>query len=429
MNSLLIILGKILSFFSKKTNLGGGSTWPGHIALIINNNFIQNIFEKSQTEIILIAGTNGKTTTSKMIRTILERNNRTVFQNKSGANLLNGIASSLIIKANFYGKVKKDFAIFEVDENTLPLILKIIKPGYIVLLNLFRDQLDRYGEIDYIVQNWNTALKTLDAKTTLILNADDPAIAFLNKDTKAKVKYFGLNDVRVSTRKPQYSADSVFCPNCHSKLNFRMIFFSHLGDWKCPNCNLKRPRLDIGSSKTYPLSGIYNRYNTNAAFLTCKTIGIDNKNINEGLAHFKPAFGRQELINFNGKKIQICLAKNPTSFNETLRTINHLHGKNLLIIINDHIPDGTDVSWIWDINIEKQIKDEHNVTISGTRAYDMGLRIKYGKFSPNLSVEPDLSKAILNALEKISPDETLYILPTYSAMLEVRKILTGREIL
>ena len=429
MNSLLILSGKILSFFSKKTNLGSGSTWPGHIALKINKNFIQDIFKKSQTKIILIAGTNGKTTTAKMIRAILERNSKSVFQNKSGANLLNGIASSLISEANLYGRIKKDFAIFEVDENTLPLILNVIEPSYIVILNLFRDQLDRYGEIDHIIHNWNASFKNLSLKTTLILNADDPAIAFLNKDTKAKVKYFGLKDLKVSTIEPQYSADSIFCPNCRSKLEYKMTFFSHLGDWQCPNCNLKRPRLDIGYSKIYPLSGIYNRYNTNAAFLTCKTIGIKNENINEGLIHFKPAFGRQESINFDGKKIQIYLTKNPTSFNETLRTINHLHGKNLLIVLNDHIPDGTDVSWIWDIDIEKQIKDEHNVTISGTRAYDMGLRIKYGKQKPSLNVEPDLRKAILKALEKISQDDTLYILPTYSAMLEVRKILTGKEIL
>jgi len=429
MNSLLILSGKILSFISKKTNLGSGSTWPGHIALKINKNFIKDTFKKSQTKIVLIAGTNGKTTTAKMIRAILEGNNKSVFQNQSGANLLNGIASALITEANFSGKVKKDFAIFEIDENTLPLILKVIEPSFMVLLNLFRDQLDRYGEVDHIAKNWNTAFKDLRTKTTLILNADDPTISFLNKNTKAKVKYFGLNDLNVSTIEPQYSADSVFCPNCQTKLFYKITFFSHLGNWQCPNCSLKRPRLDIGTSKIYPLNGIYNRYNTNAAFLTCKTIGIDSKNIVESLAQFKPAFGRQELINFTGKKVQIYLAKNPTSFTETLRTINQLHGKNLLVVLNDRIPDGTDVSWIWDINIEKQIKDEHNITVSGTRAYDIGLRIKYGKQKPNLNVESDLRKAILSSLEKTTPDETLYILPTYSAMLEVRKILTGRKIL
>jgi lipid II isoglutaminyl synthase (glutamine-hydrolysing) len=429
MNSVLALSGKFLSFFSRKANLGNGSTWPGHIVLKVNKNFIQETFKKSHTKIVLIAGTNGKTTTAKMIRSILERNNNSVFQNQSGANLLNGIASSLVAETNIYGKIKSDFAIFEIDENTLPQILRIVEPDYIVLLNLFRDQLDRYGEVNKIAENWNESFKDLTQKTTLILNADDPAIAFLNKNTMAKAKYFGLKDLKVSTIEPQYSADSVYCPNCQTKLEYKITFFSHLGDWNCPNCNLKRPNLDIGSSKTYPLSGIYNRYNTNAAFLTCKAIGIASSNINEALMHFKPAFGRQEKIEFLGKEIQIYLAKNPTSFNETLRTINNLHGKNFLVVLNDNIPDGTDVSWIWDINVEKLIKDEHNITLSGTRASDMGLRIKYGKQKPNLEVEPNLRKAILNALGKLNQNDILYILPTYSAMLEVRKILTGREIL
>ena len=268
MNGFLILFGKLLSIFSRYFNLGSGSTWPGHTALSINNNFIKDILKANgqRLKTILVAGTNGKTTTGKLIQAILEKNGNKVFQNQAGANLLNGIASSLISSSNFSEKINKDFAIFEIDENTLPLILKEINnPDFIIILNLFRDQLDRYGEINSISKKWFDALKKLDEKTTLILNADDPQVAYLGLHLKGvNIKYFGINST-TNTNQIQHAADSTYCPNCSEKLTYSSVYFSHLGDWICDSCNFKHPQKTFASSPFYPLTGAYNEYNTKTA--------------------------------------------------------------------------------------------------------------------------------------------------------------------
>lgn len=429
LNIFAIIIGKVISTLSATFNLGSGSTWPGHIALSSNPNFIRElIIKNSKLQTVLIAGTNGKTTTGKLIQTILEQNEKSVFQNAAGANLTNGIASSLIYNSDLSGNIKKDIAVFEIDENTLPLVLKEIpNPNYIILLNLFRDQLDRYGEVNTIASKWKKALEKI-SNTTLILNAEDPLIAHLASHLKGvNVKYFGAKTV--SDRKfNQHASDSTYCPECGNKLIYKSIFFSHLGNWSCEKCGLSSPQDRFTNSTYFPLTGIYNEYNTNAAVLLTKCLGISDEKITKALKHFQPAFGRQEIINYKGKNIQIFLSKNPTGFNESLRTIVANKAKNVLIVLNDRIPDGRDVSWIWDVDFENFSSLFKNVTVSGDRTFDMGLRLKYAEFG-NFQTEENLSSAINQAISKTSKDEILYILPTYSAMLEVRKILTGKKIL
>jgi UDP-N-acetylmuramyl tripeptide synthase len=441
LNILLILLGKCINFTSRIFNLGNGSTWPGHIALSVNKNFICEIIKYSPIKIVIIVGTNGKTTTSKMITTILEKNKKSVMHNTSGANLLNGIASSFIFNTNVFGKVNKDYAIFEVDENVLPLMLKEMTPHAILLLNLFRDQLDRYGEIDSIMKKWQTALAQLQNGTMVLLNADDPKIAYLGKDLKANVSYFGLEEKTIN-KTLQHASDSTYCPNCQTKLTYQKIYYSHLGLWSCPQCKIKRPKPEM-SMIYYPLSGTYNKYNTLAAALFAKQEGISEANIEKALKTVTPAFGRQEMLKIDGKKVQIFLAKNPASFNQTLETIKNLGGKTVLFVLNDRIPDGRDVSWIWDIDIEDYIDEFENIIVSGDRVYDMGLRIEYSFKSPSdkqstsrikntedkLKIHESLDEAIKESLSLLKQNETLYILPTYSAMLEVRKILTGKKIL
>lgn len=428
MNLLLIFFGKLFTLFSRFFNIGSGSTWSGHIALSLNSNFIKQIIRKNNIRIILIAGTNGKTTTGKLIQAILEKNNKKVFQNQAGANLLNGIASSLILNSSLTGTIKKDFAIFEIDENTLPLILQEIKdPDFVIILNLFRDQLDRYGEINTIAKKWSDALSKVNKKITLILNADDPQVAFLGKKCKLNTLYFGL-DSKNKTEKTQHASDSTYCPNCGSKLIYRSTYFSHLGDWKCEKCGFKHPQKIFTDSPLYPLLGIYNQYNTNAAILLAESLGLEREKIIASLKNFKPAFGRQEILNIDGRKVQIFLSKNPTGFNESLKTIANFDSKNILLLLNDRIPDGRDVSWIWDVDFEEFFSQFKNVTVSGDRAFDMGLRLKYAKYK-NFQTKEDLTDAINIAISKTPKNETLYILPTYSAMLEVRKILTGKKIL
>lgn len=399
-------------------------------------------------QIIIVAGTNGKTTTSSLIKHLLETDEKKVLLNKSGANLLNGIASTLLLNSTLTGKLSYDFAIFEIDENVLPHILKEITPNYLVLLNLFRDQLDRYGEVHTIADKWEHAINKLSPTTKLVLNADDPEIAWLGlqhsssnifqKDGETKeldrsILYFGLNDKSLHKEVRDHAVDSVYCPKCNFPLEYNTNYYSHLGDWYCPQCKLTRPKLTISTSDSYPLPGTYNKYNTHAAALVAANCGISNSGIKSALQEFKPAFGRQEIVVVADKKMQLFLSKNPISFNQSLETISTLGGKNLLIVLNDRVADGHDVSWIWDTNLEQFINSLTHITISGDRCYDMALRIKYAETTsePKMDVhtEPNIAEAHRVAFEKTDTNETLYVLPTYTAMLDVRKIVTGKKIL
>ncbi len=431
MNITSILIGKLLIILSSTFNLGSGSTWPGHIALKLNKNFIKDVLKNSKTKIIIVAGTNGKTTTSRLITSIIRENEKTYLQNKAGANLVNGLASTLIRGVNLslarpgLARLEKDYLIFESDENALPLILEQTSPDYIVALNLFRDQLDRYGEVDSIAQKWSRAFEKLSNKTTLILNADDPLISYLGNKSKAKSAYFGLE--KGDKTELKHGADSTHCPKCSEKLSFSTVFFSHLGIWKCPNCKLERPKPDLDNISSFPLFGNYNKYNTLAAALFGEQEDISKSKIESAFSTFTPAFGRQETLEYKGNKVQIFLSKNPTSFNESLETIRELKGKNLLILFNDKIPDGLDVSWIWDINFEELLSKNMHITVSGDRVFDMALRLKYTEIFAHSYSDPE--EALDQAAKSLEGGETLYILPNYSAMLDIRKIITGKKIL
>ena len=427
MNLVLILFGKMLVFLNSFLNLGSGSTWPGHIALGINKNFLKDTLAKRKLKIILVAGTNGKTTTGKLIQTILEKNGKKVFQNDSGANLVNGVASSIIKNANVFGKLNYDFAIFEVDENTVPIVLKSISADFIVCLNLFRDQLDRYGEINIILEKWKKAFWKLPKKTKLILNADDPQIAYLGKNFKTAPFYFGLNE-KPHYKNLQHASDSIYCPLCNFKLFYKAIYFSHLGKWMCENCKYSRPALYISKLGKYPLPGTYNKYNALGAVLVARLLKIDTKQIDKALGEFTPAFGRQEIVEYKNKKIQIFLSKNPASFNESLSAVNELKAIHLLLVLNDRIPDGRDVSWIWDVDFENNLKNFESISVSGDRVYDMALRLKYADIN-DFSSHEVLDDAIEKETASLASNDILYILPTYSAMLDLRKILTGKSIL
>ncbi len=466
MTILLILIGKLISFVSKLLNKGSGSTWPGELALIINPKFVKKITLKNPNlKIILIAGTNGKTTTSLMIYEILKAAGYKVFRNESGANLLNGIASSLIKNSSLSEKINYDFGIFEVDENNLPLVLENLNPYAILLLNLFRDQLDRYGELNGIAKKWESALQK-DNFEHLILNADDPLMTYIGYSIsssrtkrgdlskiasshsvprKDDITYFGLPENLMTQKTLIHGADSIYCPNCGEKLIYKKVAYSHLGKYNCPKCKFKNPLVQkdeilrlTQDDKNFPLPGLYNKYNTLAAVTLAKSLDLKDEVIEKGLENIKPAFGRQEKIEIDAKFVQIFLSKNPTSFNQSLETIIGIEkNPNVLFVLNDRIPDGRDVSWIWDIDLESYIDKLKNITISGDRCYDMGLRVNYSmefpisnsKINQNIQMFEDLQETIKAGLDSIESGETLYVLPTYSAMLEVRKILTGKKIL
>lgn len=432
MNFFLTVFGKLLSSLVRTFNLGNGSTWPGHIALKINPRFIRQILKNSKTRIVFVIGTNGKTTTSSLIKTILEKDKKKVLLNSSGANLLNGVASSLILSANIFGRLNQDFAIFEIDENAFPQVVREISPDFVVSLNLFRDQLDRYGEVNTIGKKWKETIEKLPQATTLILNADDPEIAFLGEKAKQKAYYFGLSD-KNTKKETDHAADSLYCPVCGTKLSYSKVYFSHLGSWSCKKCGFKHPLMTITSSPIYPLDGLYNKYNVHAALLLAQVLSIPKEIVSTALEDFAPAFGRGETVMYRDHEVRFFLSKNPTGFNQTIDTALDLRANTMLLALNDRVADGQDVSWIWDVDFERLIDVVENIIITGDRAQDMGIRIKYSEKKDSLKtsfyIEEDYEKALEKAIEKLEENEMLYILPTYTAMLDLRKIIGGKKIL
>lgn len=428
-----VLAGNTVRIISQILNLGSGATWSGEVALWVEPKVLEKI-SKMCRQVILVTGTNGKTTTVKMLETIM---GKTSFSNRTGANLLNGIAASFI--ANFFTLFlrRKTTAILEIDEAAFPLILKKIEPKAVVILNLFRDQLDRYGEVNMVAAKWRKALSALGLSVSLILNADDPEVASLGTNSKAKVYYFGLEEGGEFAQRKQAEnwGDSIFCPKCGAKLIFKKVFFSHLGHWLCNNCQFKRAKTEANEKKyNIKTFNLYNKYNLLAAIQTGLIFLKNEKEVLSRISVMEPAFGRWESFeshNFGSKGITLVLSKNPTGTTENLRLVwEQKDLGSLLFILNDRIPDGLDVSWIWDIHFEKKARQIPFVVISGTRYLDMALRLKYEEiFEKKASLEKNLKKAILKTLNKTEKNRQVYILATYSGMLEARKLITGKKIL
>lgn len=375
---LTLYLTKLINLVIKSFNLGSGYTWPGHIALKINPNFLSSSRIKFNKGIIFISGTNGKTTTSKLVTHFLTANGLTYTHNKTGANLLNGIATSILLDMDLFGNLKSDVGVFEIDEFTLPLVLKHFQPTVLALLNLSRDQLDRYGEVDIIYDRWKEAIKTLPLETILVANSEQDLFKDLPSVFKGDIRYFDS--------KPHINVPE----NLHVK-------------------------------------------NINTAYQIAIALKLDLVTVQNSLSTFEVAYGRGEVIKYNDKKFQIILAKNPASFTHNLEIINsgNISTTTILFVLNDNIPDGRDVSWIYDIPAEELFKAcrGKSVYISGTRYLDMAIRLQYA----GVSIEKDHISESLEALLKklaLSPTEPdILVLPNYSAMLEARRILTGKAIL
>jgi len=435
-NILIILVCKIISWISQIFNLGSGSTWPGHIALNLNKKFIRQVISKnSHLKIIVIAGTNGKTTSTALLKFLLEKSGQRVFTNSEGANLLNGVASSVIKNSNNMSQLDFDYVIFESDELNLPILLKEISPDKILILNLFRDQLDRYGEVNSIALKWMESLKILDDKTEVFINGDDPQLYHIGTMLSRKVKYFGIEKKLMKLKYVPNDVDSIYCPVCLSLLKYDRLSYAHLGDFYCPNCKFKRGEVyDLSDTKiSYPMNGLYNVYNTNAVLLLFRSLIDANMNdVNKWLKRFVPAFGRQEEIVYKDRKVFILLSKNPAGFNQSINTVYEMTKNkkaNFLIILNNRIPDGLDVSWIWDVNFKPILDVANNIFVAGDRVYDINLRLRYEGSKNNINTFEDLSEAVDAIVKKTKEDEKFYVLPTYSAMLEVRKILLGRKLL
>ncbi|MBN3869284.1 Mur ligase family protein [Nostoc sp. JL33] len=429
-----VSVAKSVTFIVRSLRLGAASVLPGAIARRIEPRLLQLLSQQVKNGVILIAGTNGKTTTALLLCTILERKGYRVTHNSTGANLENGLMTALLESTNLLGTLNADYAILEVDENIVPRVLTPLQPRIILCLNLFRDQLDRYGEVDTISKRWTKVISTLPAETVVIPNADDPTLSNLGQQLPQRVLFFGLNEPEHYLEAIPHAVDSIYCPKCGHSLDYKGVYLSHLGDFTCPKCGFSKSKPTLESSEwSQILVGLYNKYNTLAAATAAIELGVDEVTIRDTINNFQAAFGRAEDLVINGKRVRILLSKNPVGTNETIRVVTQSTDKTTLLVLNDRTPDGTDVSWIWDVDTEKLVERGGTLVVSGDRVYDLALRLRYSENSCesklNLIVEEDLRQAIATALEHTPENETLHILPTYSAMLEVREVLTGRKIL
>jgi lipid II isoglutaminyl synthase (glutamine-hydrolysing) len=431
--SVAVSLAKTVTFGVRSLRLGAASVLPGSIARRIEPQLLPLLSQQVKNGVILIAGTNGKTTTSLLLKDILERKGYRVAHNSTGANLENGLTTALMESSNLLGSLNVDYAILEVDENIVPKILAPIRPRIILCLNLFRDQLDRYGEVDSISKRWTKVISTLPKETVVIPNADDPTLSYLGQQLPQRVLFFGMSEPEKYLDKIQHAVDSIYCPNCGNGLDYKGAYLSHLGDFSCPKCGFSKSKPQLESSE-YPqiLIGLYNKYNTLAAVTAAKELGVDEDTIRDTISSFQAAFGRAEELEINGKRVRILLSKNPVGTNETIRVVTESTDTTTLLVLNDRVQDGEDVSWIWDVDTEKLVERGGTLVVSGDRVYDLALRLRYSENNANsnlnLIVEEDLRQAIATALEHTPANETLHILPTYTAMLDVREVLTGRKI-
>ena len=430
---------------SRRLGRGGGTTLPGLVLTRLRPEATAEMAQAIPGGVILVSGTNGKTTTARFVRAALDAEGRQVVANTAGANLERGVAAALLDAEG------AEVALFEADEAALPGLIEQTRPRVVVLMNLFRDQLDRYGELEHLVGRWREAVSGLDPAATVVYNADDPAVAEVAAGHPDTVSY-GIEDPRVGRDQLPHAADTTDCRRCGTPLDYDMVTIGHLGRWSCPSCGLERGQPDIGATRvelhgmggqrlgiatpTGPmelslrLPGLHNAYNAIAATATSLALGLDPESIGPALARRQAAFGRAERIDVGGIRVTTLLAKNPAGANENIRTmLLEGHPLHVLVLLNDRTADGQDVSWIWDVDYEMLLDSDRlaSLTVGGDRAYDMALRFRYAGLAANrMSVVPSVAPAFDAALRACRPDGDLYVLPTYTALLEFKALLADR---
>ena len=424
---ILIVVGKALG---KK-----GSSTPGSIAFKICPDILEILSKQVRKETIAVCGTNGKTTTNNIVSFILERSGYKVVCNKVGANMLPGVITAFIEKSNIFGKLDADYACIEIDEASAVKVFRYLSPDIMLIGNLFRDQLDRYGEIDLTVNYLKRALD-LTPKTKLIVNADDPLCAMIAKDYKGESITFGINEqLNISLDEIR---DGQFCTYCGEKLTYNYYHYGQLGDYYCKGCGFKRPDIDIEATNVdikdglkfrvdehqinVNYRGFYNVYNILAALSIIEQLDIDIDNINDILEDYKPQIGRMEKFNLQ-KPVILNLSKNPAGFNQGIVTVlADDKEKDVIVMINDNAQDGRDISWIWDVDFEK-IQDDKikNLAFTGIRKDDVAVRFKYADINKGNYVYDNLKDAITSMLEK--DGEILYVLVNYTAIFDAKNIL------
>jgi UDP-N-acetylmuramyl tripeptide synthase len=512
-----VLAGQSAGALSRRLHIGGGTSIGGLVAQRVDPGIVDHLAGQLEQGSIMITGTNGKTTTSGLIAAILSDAGLRVWHNREGSNLMGGIATLLVGRASPMGNLRSSgqaISVLEIDEAVVPQIVRKIPPRVMVFTNLFRDQLDRYGEVDSVASRWQEAISTLPDDTVLVLNADDPTTAYLGNTFSGKVLYFGIDDAELdltaqaltsSTERHQV-IDTRTCPRCGHDYTYTLRFYSHIGHYFCPNCGNTRPQPDIRAVKVQsdefdrmrvsiatgtgdseqmheivlPLPGQYNVYNALAAITAAQALHIGWEPTVTGIEQFKPVFGRGERVQIEGRTLRLLLAKNPTGMNEVLRTLfSDGVSRNVLFMLNDNIADGRDVSWIWDVDFERAVGQTGTLVVGGTRALDLGLRLKYAgivqddilvvpgtplraskkESGPNarkkqarkntskdnafgqlkmetieqapetgLSTRYGIAAALDEAVRLTPPGETLFVVPTYTALLDLHRILERRSL-
>jgi lipid II isoglutaminyl synthase (glutamine-hydrolysing) len=432
---------------SRASGRGGGTTLPGRLLLRMAPDAIARLGERLDRGTAIVSATNGKTTTAGMIATALAAAGRHPVHNRAGSNMTWGVATALL-------EQKGDEGLFEVDEAWLAKVSAQLDPALIILGNLFRDQLDRYGEIEVLAADWAKIVAARTGRSRFVLNADDPTIADLGRDDgderREGVIYFGIEDASQALPELQHAFDAKHCRRCGHPYAYERAFVGHLGHYSCPNCGAQRPRPEVAATEIalkgmdgsrltvrtpvgvleleLPLPGLYNVYNALAAITAALELGVSADTLTGALKTTRAAFGRVETIAIDSSRLSILLIKNPVGANEVLRTLRLEAGAeklDLWIGLNDKIADGRDVSWIWDADFELLAAGVRRVTCAGTRAPEMALRLKYAGWPEEaIAVEANVERSLDQAL--VTSGERLFALPTYTALLELRKLLASR---
>jgi UDP-N-acetylmuramyl tripeptide synthase len=436
-------LARLVRAISRRLGRTGGTTAPGRLLLRLSPGALERLAARLERGAVLVSATNGKTTTSAMLAAALERAGQRVVHNRAGSNMSWGVATALLDA----GREPGQLGLFEVDEAWLPRVARELRPRAYLLANLFRDQLDRYGELEQLADRWSELVAEQDGRAAFVLNADDPLVADLGRGRQA-VTYFGVEDDSQALPGMQHAADSKHCRNCGAPYAYEAVYLGHMGRYRCPNCGRERPRPQVaatrvelqgmsgsrlelrtpagGLSLALPLPGLYNVYNAVAAAALALELGVPLATVGDALERFEGAFGRVETIPLDGRSLSILLVKNPAGANEVLRTLTLEDGSlDLWLALNDRIADGRDVSWIWDADFELLAGRVRRATCSGTRAEEMALRLKYAGLDAELEVERDLGDSLDSAVAGAA-SERVYALPTYTALLELRDLLARR---
>jgi lipid II isoglutaminyl synthase (glutamine-hydrolysing) len=442
-----VALARATGALSRRSGRGGGTTLPGRLLLRMAPDAISRLGSSLTAGSTIVSATNGKTTTAGMIAAALGAAGRTPVHNRAGSNMTWGVATALLEQSGTEG-------LFEVDEAWLPRVADELDPRLIVLANLFRDQLDRYGELESIADDWATVVAKRAGSTSFVLNADDPLVADLGRDRDLKrrpaVTFFGIEDTSQALPELQHAHDAKHCRRCGAPYEYERAFVGHLGHYSCPGCDADRPRPDVfareieleGMSGSrvvvetpegelrlrLPLPGLYNIYNALAAIAAAQRLGVGLDEIATGLESMEAVFGRVETIEVEGTPVSILLIKNPAGANEVLRTLQLEagdEGVDLWIALNDRIADGRDVSWVWDADFELLAGHVRRVVCSGTRAPEMAVRLKYAGVDPDsIEVVDGIERSLDGAIA--ASNGRLFALPTYTALLELRTLLARR---